>query len=116
MGATDQRQDTGHQLGEVERLGQIVVGAAFQTANSRIQLIARRQQKDRRRDASPAQLLDHRKPVPVGEHDVEHDAVILAGQSAFHRLVTRRGRVHRVTLLTEGLAQEASKAPIVLDQ
>ena len=74
-GAPQQRADPGHQLGEVERLGQVVVAAGAEAREPIGQGAARGQEEDRRADALGAQRLDDVAAVRVGQADVDDEGV-----------------------------------------
>ena len=116
VGSSNEGRYARQQLGEIEWFSEVIVRATFEAADSRFQLIARRQQEYWRRDTSASQLLDYRESVATRKHDVEHHAVIFAGQRALDSPVARIGLVNVVTFLAKGLSQEAPKVPIVLDK
>ncbi len=82
LGAADQRVHPRDQLGQIERLGEVIVGAAFEPPHPCLEFIARGQHQHRGEDAALAKLFHHGEPVPSGEHDVEDDAVVAAAQRA----------------------------------
>ncbi len=83
LAAPQPRSHAGQQLDERERLHQIVVGAELQSFDAIVHGVARAQDEDRRAGLAIANLLQHRKPVRVGKHQVENDEVVL---SAVHQL------------------------------
>src|SRR2546421_1097780 len=48
LGAADQRVHARQQFRQIERLGEVVVGAALEAPDPRLQLVARREQEDRK--------------------------------------------------------------------
>lgn len=76
-GAAHQRPQARGDLVEVEWLAQIVVGARIQPGNPVGDLVARRQQQDRRGIAPFAQGLEHVEAGPVRQHQVEDQRVEL---------------------------------------
>ena len=60
----------GHQLGQVERLDQVVVGARVQPADPVLHIIEGGQHEDGSPAAADAQLIADGKPVGVREHHV----------------------------------------------
>jgi hypothetical protein len=71
--AAQQRLDAREQLGHLERLGEVVVGAELQPDDAVEHLGARGEHQDGRRDAALPQRPAHVEPVAAGQHDVEHD-------------------------------------------
>ena len=70
-----QRVDADEQLGERERLGQVVVAAGVEAAEPVGERVARGEEQDRRCDAARPQRLADVAPVGVGQADVEHEDV-----------------------------------------
>ena len=71
--------DPGEQLARRERLGDVVVGADLEAEHA-IGFLAARGHHDDRHVAAPAQLAAHLDAIAAGQHQVEHDAVVLAPQ------------------------------------
>ena len=74
--APDQRTQTRQQLGQIERLGQIIVGAGIQPGNLVGARIAGGQDQHRQTIAALAQFLQHGDPVPFGESKIENTGLI----------------------------------------
>ena len=68
--------DARAELVEIERLGQIVVGAGFEPVDA-VAHVAARGEHDDRHLGEAAQQRDEREAVDLRHHDVEHDAVRL---------------------------------------
>ena len=99
--AADQRLHAREQLGERERLGQVVVAAGLQAADAVVDRPPRAQNQHRRRDAAPAQLLDERQAVALGQHQVDdRDVVRLLGRRGQPRLAVGRV-IHREARLAQ---------------
>ena len=106
-GAAQQGAHPGEQLVELERLGQVVVGAGIEPGDTIGRLGARREHQDRQAVALGTQHPAHREPVDVGHHHVEDRRVGMLlldhGQ--------RRGAVGRlhdlVALQAEGAGQRS---------
>ncbi len=75
-GAAQQRADARQHLFEVERLGDIVVGAGVEALHLVAPAVARGEDQDRHRAAVAAPRLQHRDAVHLGQADVEHHGVI----------------------------------------
>ena len=74
-GAAQVRANAGEQLGEPERLDQVVVGAGVQAGDDVELLVAGGEDEDREvgpRGSQPAAYVD---AVDVGQSEVEHDQV-----------------------------------------
>ena len=92
-GAAEQGADPREQLGVLERLDQVVVGALLERLDARGDGVARGQHQHGGVDPARAQLVEHLAAVDVGQSEVEDDDVdVLALEPA------KRGRpgVHRV--------------------
>ena len=74
LGAPEDRRDAQQQLTRLERLDQIVVGAALEPGDPIVRLASGGQQQDRD-VAGEAQAPCQRHAVLVGQHHVEHDQV-----------------------------------------
>ena len=75
--APRERPQPREQLGERERLGQVVVGAAVEPGDAVLDRVARGQHQDRRPDAVVAQPAAGLEAVDARQHHVEHDRVVL---------------------------------------
>ena len=73
--AAQQRLHPRHQLGQHERLDQVVVGARLQTGDPVVDRAARRQHADRDVVVHRAQRGDHADAVEHRHVDVQHDRV-----------------------------------------
>src|SRR5215211_508573 len=104
--APRQRTDAGEELGERERLRQVVVGAAVQPGHAIVDAVPRGQHQDRRPDAAASELAADVDPVPAGEHDVEDDRVVRSRTRHPERVLAGLGDVGRVALLDEPAAEE----------
>src|SRR5205085_2840456 len=80
LGAANQGVHPRQQFRQVERLGEVVVGAAFEALHPRLQLVAGREQEDRREHAPRPELRYHAEAVPPRQHHVEHDAAVRPAQ------------------------------------
>src|SRR5438045_2318921 len=106
-------------VSETQLLAQVVdvhVGAAFETADARLELILGSQQQYRRRHATLAQLGDNTEPVAAGKHDVEHHTAEAAVERTFQRAIARIGFRHAVSLFAKRFSEEPAQITIVFDQ
>jgi hypothetical protein len=110
-----QRAHPGQQLGERERLDEIIVGAGIEAGHPVVDGVARRQEQDRRRHATPAQVAQQRQSIELGQQQVEKDDVVARGQ----RMVASRdaiaGDIDGVARFAQALPQRAGNAALVLD-
>jgi len=105
------------ELGEVERLGQVVVGAAVEPAHTVADLVARGHHEDGH-DADLAQAAAEREPVHPGEHQVEHDEVRregAEGAEGAQPLAAVGRHLHRVALVRQAQAHKVGDGALVLD-
>ena len=77
--APEETVDAGKEDREVERLGQVVVGARLEPVQHVVGARARGEQHDRHELPRRAEPPDHLEPVETGQHDVEEDDVEAAG-------------------------------------
>ena len=90
--APGERPQAGGQLGEGKGFDQVVVGAGVETGDAVGDAIARGQQQDRRLDARRAQPAADLEAVDAGQHDVEHDRVVVADVDPVERLLAVAAR------------------------
>ena len=118
LAAPQHRVHARHQLARVERLGQVIVGAHFQSDDA-VHLVALGRQHDDRRPGAlrlvvPEAAAD-RKAVLAGQHQVEHEEVVALARQL---LVHRRRVGHRAgfeTLLGEVAHHQFAQALVVID-
>ncbi|CAM5502499.1 hypothetical protein SSTU70S_00928 [Stutzerimonas stutzeri] len=96
LAAAQHRFDAGDQLGQGEGLDQVVVGASLEPLDAIGQRIAGGEHDDRR--VAPrivAQALAHLIAVDTGQHDVQHDQVVVLGGRQMQAASGRPGRNRR---------------------
>src|SRR5690606_36011972 len=113
--AADERLEPGQQLGEGERLGEVVVAAALEAAHAVVQGALRAEDEERRRHPAPAEVLDEREAVAPRQHEVHHGSVVGLVQGEGEGLVAVGGVVHGVAGLAEALADELGDGAVVFD-
>src|SRR6266545_3800755 len=116
LGTADEGMHARQQLGQIEGLRDIIIGAAFEPAHARLELIFRREQQHRRRDAAFAQLGDDAEAVAPRQHHIQDETAETAFERAFQCPVAGVRFGHAVAFLAEGLAQEAAEIAIVLNE
>ena len=104
-GAAQDRLDAGDDLGEAERLGDVVVAAGAERLDLVLDRVLGGEEEDRGLEAALAEAAADLDPVEVGEHPVEHDQV---GLGRRRRRSARRGRV-RGLLDLEALVAERGR-------
>ena len=113
--APGQGADAQHELGEVERLGEIVVGAQAQAGHA----VAGRAGRGEHEHHDPAVVLgDHLAEgvtVDAGQVAVEDDDVVGVEVELGRGLQPVAGGVHRHALVAQALGQDISERPRVLD-
>ena len=79
--ASQQRLDPRFQFGQLERLGQVVVGTEVEPVHAIADLTSRGEHQHRQRLAAPAQARQHLKAIQPRQPDVENrQRIVLAGQ------------------------------------
>jgi hypothetical protein len=111
--AAGERVHPGYQLVEIERLGEVVVGAGVEPAHDIRSGIAPGEHEDRGLHALPPQLRSQLEPVTLGKLDIEQDQIVRVEVAQIGALVSVGRDVHRVAFLLESLLQEPSRLGIV---
>ena len=114
--AAEQALDAGQQLGEVERLGDVVVGAELEAVDHVVRLVARREHEDRREVAVLAQPLADLEAVDLGQADVEQDQVVAPRLRRGQAGAAVAGDVDVVVLAVQVDAEALGEGLLVLDQ
>ena len=112
--AAQQRADAGEQLGEPERLGDVVVGAGVEPDDEVDLVGARGEHEDRGGQAVVADRTRDVEAVHVRQTEVEDDEVGRRG--TVDRTLTRALHAHVVTFTTEGASQRLGNRRVVLCQ
>src|SRR5512132_2684697 len=106
----------GQQLLEGERLDQVVVGPGVQAADPVGHAVAGGEHEHRRPAAGLAQPPADLDPVQAGEHDVEHDGVVVPLAGPVQAVVAVQGGVDGVALLLQAPPQRPGHLELVLDK
>ena len=114
-GPAEERPDPRPQLGQPERLRDVVVGAELQGAHLGRLLAARREHEDRHRRLV-ADAGDHGEPVLVGQAEVEQDAVGPIGVPGRQRLGDRARDVDPEPVAAEVGRRRVPDRGLVLDE
>src|SRR2546423_1375542 len=109
----DQRSHAGQQLVELERLGEIVVGAGVEPPHHVLRRIARGEHQDGRLTTLAPQLRRDLKPVLLRQHHVQDHEVVVVHVRQGGGFLTIRRNVDRIPLFPEPLLDEAGDLPII---
>lgn len=110
-----QRPDAAEQLHHAEGLGHIIVAPGIQRAHHVQLLVPGGEEQDGRRHARAAPLAAQGHAVPVGEADVQHNHVHLAGQP-FPGFQSAGGGNNAVPLPGKQLGQPAPQDGVVFNK
>jgi hypothetical protein len=113
--APHERAQARQQLGERERLGQVVVGAGVEPRDPVGHRVARRKHEDGAPSTGLAQPPADLEAVDVWQHQVQDDRVVRVLATQPDRVLPPPGHVHRVPLLLEGAFEQAGHLDLVLD-
>ena len=104
------------ELAEIERLREIVVGAAVQAGDPRLDRVPRGQHQHGNRRSFLSNRTTHRETVLQRQHDIEDDRVVLGDGRLVHRAFAVAHDVHGVRLLAKALRQHLRRARFVFDK
>jgi hypothetical protein len=110
-----ERPQPREQLGEGERLGQVVVGAAVQAGDPVVDAVARGQHEDRRPHAGLPQLPADVEAVAAGQHHVQQDGVVRGRAGHPEGVLAAARDVGGVALLDQAAADERRHLQLVFD-
>ena len=113
---TRQRPQARHELRDGERLGQIIVGACIEPADSIGEGTPRAEHQHRSPPAVRPKAAADLPTVQVGQPEVEHDEIVLVHRESLEGRRRRAGRVSSPRGLAERPAEEVGKLRLVLDQ
>ena len=106
--APEERPQPGQQLGQRERLDEVVVGAGVETLHTVVDGVAGGQHEDRRVVAGRPQPPADGQAVEAGEPEVEHDRVGRAEAQDLQRGRAVGGRLDLVALESQGAVEGAT--------
>ena len=112
----DQRAQPGEQFAEVERLDQVVVGAAIESGDARLDGVARRHHQDGHGASRLADGAAHGEAVLAGKHHVKDDRVVVGGGDLEDGRVAVGGQVDGVRLLAKPLREQVGGVRLVFNQ
>jgi hypothetical protein len=73
--ASEERADAHEQLRDRERLHQVVVGSTIESAHAVVDRVLGLEDHDGRLKAALADGCQDLEPIPLGKHEIQHDAV-----------------------------------------
>ena len=114
-GTAQQRADAREHLFEVERLGDVVVGARVEPLDLLAPAVARGEDQDRHGAAGAAPILQHRNAVRLGQADVEDHRVVGLGLAEILAFLAVEGAVDHVARVGQGGGELTVEVGIVLD-
>ncbi len=103
------------ELGEGERLDEVVVGAGLEPGDAVVDLVARGQDADRDVDAVGPHPADHADAVEVGHHHVEDDDGRRTRRDLLQRSAPARGRRHGEALEAQRALEGLPDGRLVVD-
>jgi len=115
LGPAQQCPQPRHELGECERLGQVVVGAEAESVHPVLDGRRGGQHQHPAAPPGPHQLGAHLVTVPPGQVPVQHDHVVVGDQRALEALRPVVGHVHRHPLLPQPGPDRVGQLTVVLD-
>ena len=104
------------QLGQRERLDQVVDRAGVQSRDAILDLSARGQHDHRHARLGAAHRFEHLQAVATGQHQVEHDRVEVVAQRQALARDAVAGRLDREAGRLKAASHEVDDARLVLDQ
>jgi hypothetical protein len=113
--APQQGPQPGEQLGEGERLGQVVVGPGVEAVDAIADRVARGEHDDRHPPALVTEPAAHVEPVRRRDHRVEHDGVVGELASRPQSVFAVGGDVDGVSLALQAPLEERGHLLVVLD-
>jgi len=110
--APDEGAQTGEQLLQIKGLDDIIIRADVQAADAVLELVAGGQHEDGS-FLGFAQTAQDLPAVHLGQHDIEHHAVVVIIFSVEQPRFAVGGAVHCVALLLQGLSEAAEQVRLV---
>jgi hypothetical protein len=112
-GAAAQGPDPGHQLGEVERLGQVVIRAQAQTLDPVGDGGGRGQHQHPARAPACGQVRADLVPVYPGQVPVQHDHVIAGQGHMIQRVLPVEGHIDGHALVAQPARHRLGEPPVI---
>ena len=115
VAAARERAQAREQLGERERLDEVVVGAGVEARDAVVDGVARREHQHGRPDTARAQAATGLEAVDPRQHHVQDDRVVVGALRHPERLFPVLGDVHRKSLLGQAASDQARHPEFILD-
>ena len=116
-GASEERLHAGQQLGHVEGLDQVIVGAEPEAGHAVGHLASGGKHQDGRGDAGLAKLAAHLEAAASGEHDVQEDQVVVGRSGgAPEAFVAVAGAVDVIAFGLKAVGEGHDEGGLVLNQ
>ena len=113
--AAQQRVQARAQLGDRERLDEVVVGARLEAGDAVVDVVARREDADRHVDAAGAHAPHDADAVEVGHRDVEDDRGGRPRRDGVERGAPAVGRLHGEALEAQRALEGLPDGRLVVD-
>lgn len=114
--ATEHGVETGDQLFDVERLGEIIVGPEVEAVEAFVEGAAGGDEHDGDAHALGAELAKDAQAVAPGEHDIEDDGVVTARGREGETVVAIVGVIDDEAARGQALGHEPGKLGVIFDQ
>ena len=114
--AADQRAQPCQQFAEIVRLDEVIVRAAVEARDARIDRVARGEHQNRHGRPRRANGAAHGQSAFDRKHHVQNDRVVVVGRRLEERRLAVRGDVHGVRLLAQPLGQHSRGVRFVFHQ
>src|SRR5215471_5762044 len=111
----DPSPDPRDQLGDRERLRQVVDRPHLQAADLGLDVADRGQDKDTLRRIRPEDTTEHLVAVQSGQQEIQHDDRVVLALHEAQRLVAVRGNVELKTVRLQGTRNEPADALLIVD-
>ncbi|MNG07588.1 hypothetical protein D3C84_908980 [compost metagenome] len=117
LGPAHDRFDTRRQFRQGKRLDQVIIGARLEALQTVVQLIAGREH-DHRRFAPGifAQALAQGIAIDAGQHDIEHDQVVMLGGRQMQARQTILRAIHGIAFESQVIGQVGQDIAVVFNQ
>jgi Stage II sporulation protein E (SpoIIE) len=114
--AAQQRAKTREQFAELERLGEVIVGAVIEAGDAVLDCIARSQHQNGHALTRFSKLAANFKTVAARNHHVEDHQVVSIDRGLIKRIVAGVGNIDGIRLFAQALGHETRDARIVFDK
>jgi hypothetical protein len=106
----------GQQLVDLERLGQVVLGARVESFDSVGERTQRGQQQDRGRDAPASQAADQVDALDRRQASIDDHHRVGPGEGQVQSLLAVAGQIDFVAGVAEQFGEHGRQLPVVLDE